>query len=681
MKKTLRFSVLNLLMLVCGIVSAETYTYTFEAKTFDGANTYVLNELNWTLATDAGYFGYDTNASDKGQQIGSGNKPATTVTLSTSDFEGKVTSIKVTTSGAKDIAGQLDVNVGGVAFGNPYTLTATSTEVVFEGDATGEVQFVWTQTSKKAIYIKKIEVTTEDGASTAPARPVVSALGTVYADQYFSDPMSVEITAETGDIYYTTGDAEFSVEAWTKYEAPIEIDQTTTIRSVAYNGTENSSEVKRTYSYIDVIDGIAGLRAEFTANSVALVNLTNAVVTGVYGDYTYVEEAKAGIVLFRVSAGLQEGFVLNGVVAVKLGVYNNLKQITSILDSEKVTVTTGADIPTTTITVAEYLNNPETYESRHIKFENVVALGGVENAKRDTLLQDEDKILLYGNTVTFTTIKDRAYNVTGWGGVYQENRQLALNNVADLELLAGELNDTEAAWGKDTIVVEAGGAWTVENVFTTKSDAEVVYTSSDETVATVDAEGKVTVVGYGYAEISAATAETEDYYAGEDKFVLYVLEGNGTFENPYSLFDALYFYEKNTEPVWVKAPIVGYYKNNAFVEGIENAEASNFAVGTADSNMPVQLSSGSDIRKNCNLLDHPEMLGQEIWIYGSLQKYFGVAGIKSVKDYSLDGVNTTGIESVEAVATEGAVYDLSGRRVANPAKGVYIIGGKKVLVK
>ena len=40
---------------------ADTYTYTFEAKQFSAASqTKNLGGINWTLTTDAGYFGYAT---------------------------------------------------------------------------------------------------------------------------------------------------------------------------------------------------------------------------------------------------------------------------------------------------------------------------------------------------------------------------------------------------------------------------------------------------------------------------------------------------------------------------------------------------------------------------------------------------------------------------------------------
>ena len=42
---------------------------------------------------------------------------------------------------------------------------------------------------------------------------------------------------------------------------------------------------------------------------------------------------------------------------------------------------------------------------------------------------------------------------------------------------------------------------------------------------------------------------------------------------------------------------------------------------------------------------------------------------------------TTGVESIEVNAENQVIYDLSGRRVAKAGKGLYIINGKKVLVK
>ena len=50
--------------------------------------------------------------------------------------------------------------------------------------------------------------------------------------------------------------------------------------------------------------------------------------------------------------------------------------------------------------------------------------------------------------------------------------------------------------------------------------------------------------------------------------------------------------------------------------------------------------------------------------------------------FSFDG-DATGIEKVEnaAVNANGTMFNLAGQRVAQPTKGLYIVNGKKVVVK
>ena len=52
-----------------------------------------------------------------------------------------------------------------------------------------------------------------------------------------------------------------------------------------------------------------------------------------------------------------------------------------------------------------------------------------------------------------------------------------------------------------------------------------------------------------------------------------------------------------------------------------------------------------------------------------------------VRGEEADDDDTTAIESVEEVVEEVVVYDLSGRRVENPTNGIYIINGKKTLIR
>ncbi len=51
-------------------------------------------------------------------------------------------------------------------------------------------------------------------------------------------------------------------------------------------------------------------------------------------------------------------------------------------------------------------------------------------------------------------------------------------------------------------------------------------------------------------------------------------------------------------------------------------------------------------------------------------------------DITFDNGDVTGIEAVETQKTfDGAFYNLNGQRVAQPAKGLYIVNGKKVVIK
>ncbi len=64
--------------------------------------------------------------------------------------------------------------------------------------------------------------------------------------------------------------------------------------------------------------------------------------------------------------------------------------------------------------------------------------------------------------------------------------------------------------------------------------------------------------------------------------------------------------------------------------------------------------------------------------------YLTVPGTAEAKAFYLDFDDTTGIDSMNGAIEgllEGEVYDLGGRLVKNPTRGIYIVNGKKVLIK
>ncbi len=69
---------------------------------------------------------------------------------------------------------------------------------------------------------------------------------------------------------------------------------------------------------------------------------------------------------------------------------------------------------------------------------------------------------------------------------------------------------------------------------------------------------------------------------------------------------------------------------------------------------------------------------------GANKAYLAVANAHDAPEFIGFGENTTAInehELHESHELSGAIYDLQGRKVANPSKGLYIVNGKKVVIK
>ena len=129
------------------------------------------------------------------------------------------------------------------------------------------------------------------------------------------------------------------------------------------------------------------------------------------------------------------------------------------------------------------------------------------------------------------------------------------------------------------------------------------------------------------------------------------LVGDGTMENPYTANDVLLLNNSQSGNYWVKAYIVGQVSSitvssssefdapftsstnadgepTGYMTNVLIADAAD--VSTPDNCVPVQLPAGA-VRTGVNLVQNPDNDGLEILLYGSLETYFGVTGVKSTQ--------------------------------------------------
>lgn len=152
--------------------------------------------------------------------------------------------------------------------------------------------------------------------------------------------------------------------------------------------------------------------------------------------------------------------------------------------------------------------------------------------------------------------------------------------------------------------------------------------------------------------------------------------GDGSQESPYSVAQVL---GGVTGTGWVKGYIVGSVTDKSFdsaVLGASPASQTNILVAaSADETdaancIPVQLPAG-DVRSKLNLADNPGNYKAEVTFEGSLEKYFGKAGVKNVTAFSITG----GTEVTPPEPGESSVYKLA--TAITSGKSYAIVSGGK----
>ncbi len=154
------FLLIGVLFSMTGWAETKTSTLTFEGKS-NGSGT-ADDNVTWTISSDAKESTFDKT---RGIHYGTSKEQVSYLSLSASAITGRITQIVVNAAGASKTTAQLEVTVGGTAFGSPTTIQSASNAYSFNGSAQGEIIVKLSQAkTNKALYVKSIAVTYETSA-------------------------------------------------------------------------------------------------------------------------------------------------------------------------------------------------------------------------------------------------------------------------------------------------------------------------------------------------------------------------------------------------------------------------------------------------------------------------------------------------------------------------------------
>lgn len=571
-----------------------------------------------------------------------------------------------------------------------------------------------------AVWFDKWEIaprTTDDfveaGGVVFVAKPVITPNGGTFAE-----PQTVTITAAEGcEIIYTTDGAEPGLTAGMQYTAPFTVSEDCTVKAVAIDATGAYSAVaEATFTFGAAIPSIARLCAAATDTEQTVpVSINNWAVTGVNGNQVFFTDGANGIVLYQKDHGFEVGDMLNGTASITLVIfakndftYPEIMGLTAT--TEGVSVTKNAEIKPQAVVVSDLSTDVIDQQG------NLILLEGVTYSEGKFIDGDDNAITPY-NTFKVqdypALIEGQTYNVTGvaiWFGYWE----IAPRTAAEFELVTSQIAP-ESSWSVEEEVVDINGAPTA--TFTTNSDGAITYESSDESVATIDERGTITLVGKGTTVITANVAATETYLPDSKSFTLTVtIDGYADATFAYNDEDIVGQGAPDTGAELTATRndgLLSLYANKAYAKpgdthikiyGSKYEGKDDERVLTEPSYIELSVAEGYSITKivltatgKDNIKEWKDQIGNAavteeggitatwegdtdkvvLTNQASAQARIKTIAVTYIDTSKVDGVSLTSASSQEKTV----IYNLAGQRLGKMQKGINIVGGKKIAVK
>ena len=281
----------------------------------------------------------------------------------------------------------------------------------------------------------------------------------------------------------------------------------------------------------------AAILAGETALTIKLENPAEITLMGSDKKSIYVQDETGAVLVYNADlytmlsgAGAVAGAAVQGEFTATATVYNGLPEITAAeVGASNITVTNK--FPCLSLTIADLLADFDKYLNCKVKISDVDVNDGWSGSdKNGVIAQGETTIPLYVKTynssITVEVPTGAKGNFTGFVAYNKTTKQLTFWEDSGFE--ATEITGIISV--KSSLNLEVGA--TAELAASVNSGAALSYASSDETVATVSAEGVVTAVKEGTATITVSAPAQGIYTAASAEVAVTVKAASAGGDDP-----------------------------------------------------------------------------------------------------------------------------------------------------
>lgn len=673
--------------LVTDVMTADDLVATGSAYTdFSGVS----------LTSDAVYAG--NNAKDGNGNIQLRSKNSDSGIISTNSG-GKILSVKINVASGTNT---IDVYGSNTAYTSAADLYDTSKQGMKLGSVSatgtvsvsGDYKYVGVRSNNNAVYLSSIEFTWNTSTAPTAAAPTFDPAGGTYIG---AQDITISSATEDATIYYTIDGSTPSTSS-TKYTEPITISANKTLKAIATKtGMNNSAVISADYTILNVADAKTVAEGITYTEGVGTTGSTEPIM--VKGIISQVDDLIGGTsITYWISddgttTNQMEVFKGKGLKGADFSAVTDLKVGDKVVVYGKVKMfktTPEFDAGSMLLSLEEntdpYIEAPEVinlaYDQTSGEFTYTI-----NNEPDDygiSVSSDEGWLTIYpGNpisieceentgheartaTVTITLIYDNDEKVvTSTVTVTQAGAPVVYDNIPDM---------FEAATKTATDVKVKFDGWVVtgvssngKNVFVSDGTngfiiygAELGFEVGNTLTSSTPISCKLQLFN-GSAEITELTASTEGLTVGTGGSVgiaditMANLAGVNT--------GALVSYKNLTCTVEVNNEKTYYYLS----DGTTTLQVYNtlFAFDALEADKKYDI-TGVYQQYSTNNRETKEILPRNA---------------EDIKEATVEGTISTGINNVEQTIGDAAIYNLNGVRVNKVQKGVYVVNGKKVVIK